>query len=373
MRWALLLVTGGVLASAHHAAEPHFDLSKEVVLQATITRFEFVNPHGYVYFTVPNSGGKPTPWRCELPARLALQRLGWTQDVFPSGRKITIKGAPARREENVCMLTSFVREDGREVSRQENISGTNPLAKNAASPRPERLNGVPNLQGLWLAQGGPGGPGPDGKGKGKGKDKGKDKGFKGDFKGKDDFKAKGKGGPGGAVEMTAAGEAASKAYDQRYDDPALKCNPANILFGWTHDQHVNEIVQKKDEIILHYGYMDFTRTIHLNQTDHPKKLTPSTAGHSIGKWEGDVLVVDTVGFQPSVLIPINGTMHSEQMHVVERFSVDAGTLTRTYRVEDPLYLKSPYTGTDVMRISAEPYQKYNCVELSGKNNIRPKQ
>ena len=88
-----------------------------------------------------------------------------------------------------------------------------------------------------------------------------------------------------------------------------------------------------------------------------------------------VLVVDTVGFAPSVLIPINGTMHSGEMHVVERFSVDAaaGTLTRAYRVEDPLYLKSAYTGQDVLRVSAEPYQKYNCVELSGKNNIRPKQ
>jgi hypothetical protein len=175
--------------------------------------------------------------------------------------------------------------------------------------------------------------------------------------------------------MTAAGEAASKAYDQRFDDPAIQCNPANIVFGWTHDQYVNEIVQKKDEITLKYGYMDFTRTIHLNQMEHPKKITPSTAGHSIGKWEGDVLVVDTVGFAPSVLIPINGTMHSGEMHVVERFSVDAaaGTLTRAYRVEDPLYLKAAYTGQDVLRVSAEPYQKYNCVELSGKNNIRPKQ
>ena len=359
-------------AVAHHSAAPHFDTEQTIELAATLTKFEFVNPHGYVYFTVSNPGGKPTPWRCELPARLALQRLGWTQDMFPPGRKITIKGAPARREENVCMLTSFVREDGREFSRNENITGQggNPLAKvagNQFAPRSAQLNGQPNLQGVWLGQGGPGGGGA-----GKGKDKGKDKG-KGKDKAKGDAKGKGKGGPGG-VEATRAGEVAAQAYDQRFDDPAIKCNPANIIFGWTHDQHVNEIVQKKDEVVLKYGYMDFVRTIHLNQAEHPKKITPSTAGHSIGKWEGDVLVVDTIGFKPSVLIPISGLMHSHQMHVVERFSVDntAGTLTRAYRVEDPLYLKAAYTGTDVMSVSAEPYVTYKCVELSGKNNIRPK-
>jgi hypothetical protein len=369
MRIALTLFAVAATAFAHHSAAPHYDLEKEVVLDGTITKFEFVNPHGYVYFNV----GK-TPWRCELPARLALQRLGWTEDVFKAGRKVTIKGAPARREENVCMLTSFIREDGREFSRNEDITGKNPLAKNAVAARPDRVDGHPNLAGLWLAQGGPGGPGPDGKGKGKGKEKGgKDK-AKG-FKGKGELKGKGPGGPGGpgGIEMTPAGETASQSYDQRFDDPAIKCSPANIIFGWTHDQHVNAIEQSKNEVTLKYGYMDFVRTIHLNQTEHPKKISPSTGGHSIGKWEGDVLVVDTIGFKPSVLIPIAGIMHSDQMHVVERFSVTGDTLTRTYRVEDPLYLKAAYTGTDVLRVSSEPYQKYNCVELSGKNNIRPKQ
>ena len=107
---------------------------------------------------------------------------------------------------------------------------------------------------------------------------------------------------------------------------------------------------------------------------HPKNIKPSIAGHSIGTWEGDVLVVDTFGFQPGVLIPIVGLMHSDQMHVVERFSVDANakTLTRTYRAEDPLYLKSPFNGTDTMALSDEPYTRYECVELSGRNNIRSK-
>ena len=172
--------------------------------------------------------------------------------------------------------------------------------------------------------------------------------------------------------MTPAGAKAAESYDQRFDDPAVSCNPANIIFGWTHDQHVNEIAQKNDQIVLRYGYMDFERTINLNAT-HPQRIAPSTAGHSNGRWDGAVLVVDTVGFKPSVLIPIVGLMHSDQMRVTERFSLDSEgtTLTREYRAEDALYLASAYTGSDVMRRSPEPFVRYNCVELSGKNNQRP--
>ena len=360
-------VIGGVAttAGAHHSAAPHFDLEKEVVLTGVVTRFEFVNPHAYVYFDARAADGTAEPWRCELASRVALTRLGWTLDMFASGRTIIVKGAPARREEHVCMLTSFVREDGVDIGRNDDVSWLGltkaPPVATVIQPgaRPARLaNGQLNLTGPWVATGRPGGPGrgrPGGGGGGLGRG--------------------GPGGPGGPVgrpEPTAAGELAAQRYDDRFDDPATKCNPANILFGWTHDQHVNEITQTGDEVILQYGYMDFVRTVHMNAT-HPGGITPTTAGHSTGTWDKDVLVVDTVDFAPSVLIPIIGLMHSDRMHVIERFSVDpnAKTLTRTYRAEDPLYLKTPYTGTDVMTLSTEPYIRYNCVELSGKNNLRP--
>jgi hypothetical protein len=377
---AMALALAGVCSApaiAHHSAAPHFDVEKTIVLSATLTQFKFVNPHAYVYFTV-TADGKTTPWRCELPAATALGRLGWTLDIFPIGQTITIKGAPARREDNVCMLTSFIRADGVEIGRNEDVSklraapAVTTSAASATSTLGDRLaNGQMNLSGPWVAAfgpggrgrgrpGGPGGPGGLGRGgPGRGGRGGPGRG--------------GPGGPGGRPEPTAAGALASQQYDQRFDDPALKCNPANIIFGWTHDQHVNEITQKGDAITLKYGYMDFVRTVHMNAA-HPKTITPSTGGHSTGTWDGDVLVVDTIGFAPSVLIPISGLMHSDQMHVVERFTVDrdAKTLTRAYRAEDPLYLQSPHTGTDVMNLSNEPFVPYNCVELSGTNNVRPR-
>jgi hypothetical protein len=153
----------------------------------------------------------------------------------------------------------------------------------------------------------------------------------------------------------------------------LKCDIANIIFGWTHDENVNEVTQTPTTVTLKYGYMDFVRTIHLDATTHPAKLQPSRGGHSIGHWEGDTLVVDTVGLSSGVLIPMQGVMFSNQAHVVEHFTRDptANTLTREYTLEDPLYLKSPVTGRDVMSASKEPYTPYECTELSGANNRRP--
>ena len=167
------------------------------------------------------------------------------------------------------------------------------------------------------------------------------------------------------------GIAAAKGYEQPYDDPAIKCDIANIIFGWTHDQNINEISGSGNTLTFKYGYMDFVRTIHM-AGEHPKNPPLTRGGHSTGRWDGDALVVDTVALAPSVLIPMAGTMLSDKAHIVERFTLEAGggQLIRNYVVEDPLYLKQPHSGSDVMVASKEPYMPYECVELSGNNNKR---
>ena len=171
---------------------------------------------------------------------------------------------------------------------------------------------------------------------------------------------------------TEMGEAAAQGYEMAFDDPILRCHPVNIYNGWNHDENINQIAVGNDQITLQYGFMDFVRTIHLNMGDHPENITPSAGGHSIGRWEGDTLVVDTVGFEEGVLNHRSGMKHSDQMHSVERFRVDADTgyLIRDYSVTDPLYLVGETQGQDLMSPSAVDYSPYNCVELSGDNNIR---
>ena len=96
---------------------------------------------------------------------------------------------------------------------------------------------------------------------------------------------------------------------------------------------------------------------------HPATSKPSRAGHSIGRWEKDVLVVDTVGFAAGVLSP--PILNSEQLRVVERFSLDPEKmlLTRSYTAEDPVYFKGQFTGSDVIGVADLPYKPDPCKEL----------
>ena len=333
-------------AMAHHSSAPHFHRETNVILDATVTDWKFVNPHAYVYFDVTDSDGETNNWRCEVSAASSMSRNGWTEETFYAGQKLTIDGSPAIREDHVCFLNSVTFSDGVEVSRGGELpesyrpqDAQQQLAVNLAD-RPEYLeNGQPNISGDWVRLRGPGG-----------------------------------GQASEELGLTAAAKAIQAEYEFIYDVPSIHCDIGNIYFGWTHDGHVNAVKQFDDRIELQYGYMDYLRTIHLDMESHPDNIVPTRGGHSMGRWEGDTLVVDTIGFLPGFLAFRTAVVpHSDQMHSVEKFWFDdeTETLIQSYVAEDPDFLNNAYTGQNLMQFSAAPYERYNCVELSGDNNIRP--
>ena len=132
------------------------------------------------------------------------------------------------------------------------------------------------------------------------------------------------------------------------------------------DGPINRITKGADAITIEYG-RGLKRTIHMNMTSHPANVTPSRAGHSIGRWDGDTLVVDTVGFTPGI---IAGTVpHSDQLHVVERFTLDPATmaLKRDYTAEDPVNFTDQYAGSDIVMPADAPYAEDRCEELTYRN------
>jgi hypothetical protein len=164
----------------------------------------------------------------------------------------------------------------------------------------------------------------------------------------------------GGTELTEQGTQEAAAFRQREDNPRFSCQTTSIIFDWTFDGPVNRITQNKDTIVIQYGQMNLKRTVYMNQKTHPAGVKPTRAGHSIGNWENDVLVVDTMGFAPGVLnAPVR---NSDKLHVVERFSLDPKTmkLTRQYTAEDPVYLKGKYTGQDVVEVADKPYTEDHC-------------
>jgi hypothetical protein len=141
------------------------------------------------------------------------------------------------------------------------------------------------------------------------------------------------------------------------DNPRFRCAPTSIIFDWTFEQEVNRIEQTDTTVRLIYGSMGLDRTIHLDMANHPADIAPSVEGHSIGRWEGDVLVVDTVGFAPGMITVDSRLPHGEGLHVVERFTLDedARSITREYMAEDPAHFVGQYTGRDVVLLSDLPY------------------
>jgi hypothetical protein len=172
------------------------------------------------------------------------------------------------------------------------------------------------------------------------------------------------GGPGrnAAVGLTEAGRAAMQALPEM-SRAERACAPGSIVSDWG-GEPVNRVTQAAGTVKLEYGRNGRTRTVHVGMAAHPANVAPSADGHSIGRWENDVLVVDTVGFLPGTLL--GSTPHSAQLHVVERLSIDAatGALKRETRAEDPLFFTEPYTRTDTMILSTVPYAPEPCRDLT---------
>jgi hypothetical protein len=166
--------------------------------------------------------------------------------------------------------------------------------------------------------------------------------------------------------LTERGQAEADAFEMwsPEDNPRLRCQPTSIIFDWVFDGAVNRITQEQGRIVINYGLYSFERVIHLGLDQHPRDITPSYAGHSIGHWEGDVLVVDTIGFEPGVIAP--PVRNSSELHIVERYSLDPATFTlrRDYVAEDPVYFTDQYIGSDTVLVADVPYVAHPCDELA---------
>jgi len=104
-----------------------------------------------------------------------------------------------------------------------------------------------------------------------------------------------------------------------------------------------EIVQGRDRVVILYEYPHLFRVIPIDGTPHPADPDPTWMGDSVGRWEGDTLIVDTVGFNDKTELP-GGYKHTEALHVVERFHrVDLNNLDYQATIEDPNVFEKPWT------------------------------
>src|SRR5579885_2556979 len=146
------------------------------------------------------------------------------------------------------------------------------------------------------------------------------------------------------------------------DDPEANCLPTGVPrmapYPW-------KIVQTPTLIVfLFEGNIHSYRQIFLDGRSHPKDLDPTWYGDSVGHWEGDTLVVDTVGFNDKFWFDFAGHPHTEKLHITERYTrKDLGTLDVQTTVIDPVAYKEPF----VLNFTAslrpkEELMEYICQE-----------
>jgi hypothetical protein len=144
------------------------------------------------------------------------------------------------------------------------------------------------------------------------------------------------------------------------DSPQARCLPSAPL----RNGPLWEFVQSKDFLV----YISDDESpgfyqIYLDGRGHPRDPNPAWYGHSIGRWDGDTLVVDRVGFDPRVWLDIEAHPHSDQLHIIERYHrPDLGHLDIEITVDDPGVLAKPWTQKRIADLAHEEIFEFICAE-----------
>lgn len=167
--------------------------------------------------------------------------------------------------------------------------------------------------------------------------------------------------PGETIPLLPAAKAIMDKRQSK-DDPEANCLPTGIPriapYPW-------RIVQTPTHIFfLFEGNIHSYRQIFMDGRKHTADPDPTWYGESIGSWDGDTLVVDTIGFNDKFWFDFKGHPHTEQLHTIERYTrKDLGTLENKVTIIDPGAYSKPFTVTFNARFRPhEELMEYICQE-----------
>ncbi|MDB4512326.1 DUF6152 family protein [Arenicella sp.] len=331
--WLLCLLFASLASFAHHS-DVGIDESRTVELRGTVTEFRWRMPHVYLDMEVIENG-QPTAWNIQLVGINILTRQGWKKDSLTPGEEIIVQAYPGDNGRTHGKLISMTFADGSPValdpeapevvltpndSMDGKWSGRNPVEasnNNEAPPPPPLVDQEHESE---------------------------DKSCSGGF---DCFFIQN-------LVLTDAAKQARAEYDPlSTENPETTCvgrpTPAALVSARGYLQEW-DLSQQEEKIIIHSEWFNEKRTVWMDGRGHPDPSETIATGHSIGKWEGDTLVVDTANFDYHRSPYQIGVPSSTQKHVVERYTLidDGRKMEAEFTLEDPVYLAEPLVKSNLL-------------------------
>ena len=286
-------------AFAHHSAAA-YDTQKEMKISGTVVQYRFANPHVYLTVQVKKSDGSVSTVEVEAGAAAVLNGLGFTKDSVKSGDVVTVVGNPARARPDGFML-------GRELYKSD---GTYvPLNIASRSVYESKTASATSIAGTWFSP-------------------------RTEFGG---FL-----GGAGRWSLTDKGKAAAASADERVKNALKDCIPVGapaLMFYPV----ANVITVQRDRVVMKVDWMDSERIVYLDGRAHPPATQTSLQGHSVGRWDGKTLIVETTNFKDHPIGLSLSMPSSTQKKLTERLALseDGKTLIYSGVLDDPVYLAKP--------------------------------
>jgi hypothetical protein len=168
----------------------------------------------------------------------------------------------------------------------------------------------------------------------------------------------------GELPFTPWGADNFKNYDVSQFDYTGHCLPFGLMRSMNVGGYPIQIVQYGKYLALLFEQSNWFHVVALGR-DHPKNLEPTWFGDSIGKWDGDTLVIDTIGFNGKTRLDTRGHPHSDQMHLIERLRLtDPDHMSYEVTVDDPKTYAKPWKNARTFwRLKpGEELIEYSCEE-----------
>jgi len=279
-----------------HHSQAMFDTTQEILIEGTVHRFDWKNPHMYLLVETVGPDGKPAIIEGEGLAITQALVDGLRREALEPGTPVVVRANPNRggwgKQVRILDVTT---QDGE----------IHPFY--AANRRTRTLTPAESLEGKWAPS---------------------RQALNAAF---------------GAMARFPLTEEARAARAQLVADGLCFVEPVPFLAVL---DEMRSIEIEEDKVILHFDNSGdhVIRTVYLN-AEHPADVEPSRHGHSVGWWEGDTLVIDTIAYEPNPSGLGGDVPSSAQKRTIERLTLTEDKVRLRYEitVHDPVYLTAPAT------------------------------